>query len=156
MISGLFGMQEDVGEAEETRKEKDNFSQESGEAKWKAEKAKLRGDAALKRARYAAALSAYTQARGFDPNDPTLLSKRSLCFIQLGEAKHALIDARDCIALRPDWSKAWYREGAALHLLQRFEEAAISFYEGVKLEPENEELVHAFREAFEAARKFRQ
>jgi hypothetical protein len=32
-----------------------------------------------------------------------------------------------------------------LLLLQRFEEAANSFYEGVKLDPENKELVNAFR-----------
>ncbi|XP_056168521.1 uncharacterized protein LOC130134578 [Syzygium oleosum] len=59
-----------------------------------------------------------------------------------------------CKAFKPDWPKAWYREGAALRLLQRFEEAANSFYEAMKLDPENEELVNAFREAFEAARKF--
>lgn len=32
-----------------------------------------------------------------------------------------------------------------LLLLQRFDEAANSFYEGVKLDPENKELVYAFR-----------
>lgn len=31
------------------------------------------------------------------------------------------------------------------NLLQRFEEAANSFYEGVQLDPENKELVNAFR-----------
>lgn len=34
---------------------------------------------------------------------------------------------------------------ALLLLLQKFDEAANSFYEGVKLDPENKELVHAFR-----------
>ena len=37
---------------------------------------------------------------------------------------------------------------------QRFEEAANAFYEGVQLEPENKELVKAFREAVEDGRKF--
>lgn len=147
-------MQEDVGEAAETREEKENFSQESEEAKQKAAEAKFRGDAAVKRKDYPAALYAYTQARVFDPNDPTLLSNRSLCFIRLGEAEHALVDARACRALRPDWAEACYWAGAALRSLQRFEEAANSFYNAVKLDPENVELVHAFREAFEAARKF--
>jgi hypothetical protein len=32
-----------------------------------------------------------------------------------------------------------------LLLLQRFDEAANSFYEGVMLDPENKELVNAFR-----------
>ncbi|KAL0384832.1 UNVERIFIED_CONTAM: PRA1 family protein E [Sesamum radiatum] len=70
---------------------------------------------------------------------------RSLCWIRLGQADHALADAKACKALRPDWPKAWYREGAALRLLQKFEEAANAFYEGVRLSPENMELVTAFR-----------
>ncbi|KAL4577155.1 hypothetical protein LXL04_013259 [Taraxacum kok-saghyz] len=36
----------------------------------------------------------------------------------------------------------------------KFEEAANAFYEGVKLDPENKELVHAFREAIDAGRAF--
>ena len=58
------------------------------------------------------------QAIDFDPTDATLLSNRSLCWLRLGQAEHALADARACKALRPDWPKACYREGAALRLLQ--------------------------------------
>ncbi|KAL3728074.1 hypothetical protein ACJRO7_032772 [Eucalyptus globulus] len=152
--------QEEAGEAEETRKEEDNLStkqklsEESEEAKQKAAEAKLRGDAAVKRNDYHAALNAYTQARGFDPNDPALLFNRSLCWICLGEAEHALVDVRACRALRPDWAEACCREGAALQLLQRFDEAADSFFEAVKLDPESWEFVNAFREAFKDSTKF--
>ena len=58
------------------------------------------------------------QAIDFDPTDATLLSNRSLCWMRLGQAEHALADAKACRTLRPDWSKACYREGAALRLLQ--------------------------------------
>ena len=58
------------------------------------------------------------QAIDFDPSDATLLSNRSLCWIRLGQAEHALTDAKACRALRPDWPKACYREGAALRLVQ--------------------------------------
>lgn len=58
------------------------------------------------------------QAIDFDPTDATLFSNRSLCWIRLGQPDHALSDARSCRALRPDWPKACYREGAALRLLQ--------------------------------------
>lgn len=58
------------------------------------------------------------QAIDLDPTDATLLSNRSLCWIRLGQADHALADAKACRALRPDWPKACYREGAALRLLQ--------------------------------------
>lgn len=58
------------------------------------------------------------QAIDFDPTDATLLSNRSLCWIRLGQAEHALADAIACKALKPDWPKAYYREGAALRLMQ--------------------------------------
>ncbi|KAL3728073.1 hypothetical protein ACJRO7_032771 [Eucalyptus globulus] len=157
-------MQTEAGNAQEevkaTSGEKDtatkirNLPEVSGEAKQKAAEAKSRGDDAFRRQDYQAALDAYTQAIDFDPNDATLLSNRSLCWIRLGQAEHALVDAKACRELRPDWPKACYREGAALSLLQRFDEAANSFYEGVQLDPENKELVNAFREAVEAGRKF--
>lgn len=58
------------------------------------------------------------QAIDLDPSDATLLSNRSLSWMRLGQADHALADAKACRALRPDWPKACYREGAALQLLQ--------------------------------------
>lgn len=58
------------------------------------------------------------QAIDLDPNEAVLLSNRSLCWLRLGQGEHALEDARACRALRHDWHKACYREGAALRLLQ--------------------------------------
>ncbi|KAI4372576.1 hypothetical protein MLD38_010789 [Melastoma candidum] len=125
----------------------------SQEAKQKAAEAKSRGDDAFKRNDFEAAIDAYSQAIDLDPSDATLPSNRSLCWIRLGQAEQALVDARACRALRPDWPKACYREGAALRLLQRFDEAANCFYEGVTLNPKNKELIDAFREAV-AGKKF--
>ncbi|WVZ95666.1 hypothetical protein U9M48_041400 [Paspalum notatum var. saurae] len=117
----------------------------SSEAKQRSLEAKSRGDDAFRRKDYLVAVDAYTQATELDPNDATVLSNRSLCWLRAGQAERALEDAKACRALRPDWAKACYREGAAQRLLQRFEEAANAFYEGVQLEPENKELVSAFR-----------
>ena len=58
------------------------------------------------------------QATELDPNDATVLSNRSLCWLRAGQAERALEDAKACRALRPDWAKACYREGAAHRLLQ--------------------------------------
>lgn len=124
------------------------------EAKRKSLAAKSRGDDAFKNKDYHTAVDAYTQAIDLDPNEATLLSNRSLCWIRLGQAEMALADAKACRALNPNWSKACYREGAALRQLQRFDEAANAFYEGIKIDPENKELVNAFREAVEAGKKF--
>lgn len=133
---------------------KQDLSEVSPEAKSKAAEAKSRANDAFKRKDFTTAVDAYTQAIDLDPTDATFFSNRSLCWLRLGQAEQALSDAKTCRALRPDWAKACYREGAALQLLQRFEEAASAFYEGVTLEPENKELVSAFRDAVEAGRKF--
>ncbi|GMY20820.1 ankyrin repeat, PH and SEC7 domain containing protein secG [Fagus crenata] len=144
----------EVNLLEETALSKQDLPEVAPEAKKKAAEAKSRGDDAFKRKDFHTAIDAYTQAIDLDPTDATLLSNRSLCWIRLGQPEHALADAKACRALRPDWPKACYREGAALRLLQKFDEAANSFYEGVQLDTENMELVNAFREAVEAGRKF--
>lgn len=141
-------------ELKDTAPPKQSLPEVTAEAKKKAAEAKARADDAFRRKDFMTAVDAYTQAIDFDPTDATLLSNRSLCWVRLGQAEHALADARACKALKPDWPKAYYREGAALRLLQKFEEAANAFYEGVTLNPENMELVSAFREAVEAGRKF--
>lgn len=61
-----------------------------------------------------------TQASDFDPTNAVFLSNRSVCWIRLGQAEHALEDARAAKDLNPEWSKPCYREGAALRVLQVF------------------------------------
>ncbi|KAG4928925.1 hypothetical protein JHK85_055411 [Glycine max] len=95
-----------------------NVPEVAPEAKKRAAEAKSRGDGAFKRNDHHMAIDFYTQAIDLNPIDATLLSNRSLCWIKLGQAEHALADAKACRALRPDWPKACYREGAALRLLQ--------------------------------------
>ncbi|CAN6439472.1 unnamed protein product [Victoria cruziana] len=126
----------------------------SDESKARSLEAKSRGDEAFRRKEYLMAVDAYTQAIDMNPTDATLLSNRSLCWIRLGQAEQALSDAKACRELRPDWPKGCYREGSALRLLLRFDEAADAFYQGVLLDPENKELVGAFREAVEGGKKF--
>ncbi|XP_031268814.1 serine/threonine-protein phosphatase 6 regulatory ankyrin repeat subunit C isoform X1 [Pistacia vera] len=138
----------------ENVKPKKDLPEVGPELKKKAAEAKSRGDEAFKRKDYHMAIDAYTQAVDLDPTDATLPSNRSLCWLRLGQAEHALADAKTCRGLRPDWPKACYREGAALRLLEKYDEAANAFYEGVTLAPENRELVEAFREAVEAGKKF--
>ncbi|CAH8305907.1 unnamed protein product [Eruca vesicaria subsp. sativa] len=133
---------------------KKDLPEVSPEAKAKAAEAKARGQDAFHRKDYQMAIDAYTQAIDFDPTDHTLFSNRSICWLRLGQAEQALSDAKACRELKPDWPKACFREGAALRLLQRFDEAANAFYEGVLLSPESKELIDAFREAVDAGRKF--
>eukprot|EP00850_Spirogloea_muscicola_P009422 SM000053S17379 [mRNA] locus=s53:55947:59955:+ [translate_table: standard] len=118
--------------------------------------AKQRADEEFKRRNFQTALDAYTQAGllaiELDPENATLYSNRSLCWMRLDQAEQALADAQDAKRLRPDWSKAAYRLGRALRHLLRHEEAANAFFEGVQLDPENVEMAQCFREAVEAGR----
>ncbi|XP_037474217.1 STI1-like protein [Triticum dicoccoides] len=86
----------------------------------------------------------------FDPNNATLYSNRSLCWLRMGEGYKALLDADECRKLRPDWPKAFYRQGAALMLLKDYKGASEHFLDGLKLNPANTEMEDALRKAYEA------
>lgn len=53
-----------------------------------------------------------------DPDDATLFSNRSLCWLRRGHGGKALLDAHECRKKQPDWSKACYRLGASLMSLK--------------------------------------
>jgi hypothetical protein len=53
-----------------------------------------------------------------DPFDAAMFANRSLCWLRKGEGERALQDALQCKMMRPGWSKAWYREGAALRFMK--------------------------------------
>lgn len=108
---------------------------------------KKNGDGAFKRQDYVTAKFWYSMEIGDNPCNATALSNRSLCCARLNEGTEALSDAQACIKLRSKWPKAYYREGVAWSLLKQFGKAADSFLNGLKLDPENEELQIAFREA---------
>uniref|UniRef100_A0A0D3HWG5 Uncharacterized protein n=2 Tax=Oryza TaxID=4527 RepID=A0A0D3HWG5_9ORYZ len=110
---------------------------------------KLNAKEAFAEGEYITAIYFYTKALEKAPLDATLFANRSLCWLRLREGDVALLDARRCKALRPGWSKAWYREGAALSLLKNYREAAAAFTEALKLDPENYEIKNALREALE-------
>jgi len=69
---------------------------------------------------------------------------------RLGNGKKALTDAVACKSMRPGWSKACYREGAAQMLLKDYEKACGAFLDGLKLEPENVEIESALWKAVES------
>ncbi|CAO2038341.1 unnamed protein product [Urochloa humidicola] len=111
---------------------------------------KFHGREAVKNKDYLSAKEIYTRALSVDPDDATLFSNRSLCWLHLGDGKKALTDAVACKSMRPGWSKACYREGAARMLLKDYEKACGAFLDGLKLEPENAEIESALWEALES------
>ncbi|CAI0385698.1 unnamed protein product [Linum tenue] len=113
---------------------------------------KSRGKEAVTRNDYSDAVFWYTQAsEAFPPDAAAMLSNRSLCWARLKEGEEALSDAHACMMLRPDWPKAYYREGIAWNLLKEFRKAAKSFAFGLRLDSSNRDLQDALREALASA-----
>ncbi|KAJ1279206.1 hypothetical protein BS78_04G137600 [Paspalum vaginatum] len=98
------------------------------------------GSEAVERNDYHSASGLYTKAMDLDPDDATLFSNRSLCWLRMGDGHKALQDALECRRIRPDWPKACYRQGAALMLLNDYGRACQAFLDGFKLDPENAEI----------------
>ncbi|KAF9606001.1 hypothetical protein IFM89_021327 [Coptis chinensis] len=117
------------------------------------EEAKQKGEEAFLKKDYLTAITWYTKAIFENPLDATMLSNRSLCWARLKEGDRALSDAQACVMLKPEWPKAYYREGAAWNILEKFDQAADAFCKGLKVAPENKELQNAFQEAVQARMK---
>ncbi|XP_065864328.1 uncharacterized protein [Euphorbia lathyris] len=107
---------------------------------------KSKGEDEFKRQEYIKAIYWYSECF-FIKMDATIMSNLSFCWARLNNGDKALDSAQTCVALRPDWPKAHYREGVAWNLLEQFNLAAASFMRGLKLDPQNKELRAAYREA---------
>ncbi|KAI3875367.1 hypothetical protein MKW98_000044 [Papaver atlanticum] len=107
---------------------------------------KSRGTDAFQRKEYCLAVYWYSKALSIKPGDAAVLSNRSLCYVYLNKGNLAFEDATLCLLEKPDWPKAFFRAGVSLKLLNRLDEAAVAFSDGLKLDSENRELQDALRE----------
>ena len=115
-----------------------------------------RGRAAIKGKAFAAAVAAYARALEIDRDDATLWANRSLAHLLAGAGEAALRDADQARRRRPAWCKGWYRRGAALRALERWEAACEAFGEGLKVAAgggERKELLAALRDCEGMARQ---
>ena len=102
--------------------------------------AKAAGDAAFKRAEYAAAVEQYTLAIEADATNHVLYSNRSAAYAKSSDYKAALRDANECLRLNRRWARGHGRRAAAYVGLRNWR-AALSAYEaGLELEPDHEAM----------------
>uniref|UniRef100_A0A0E0JZY8 Uncharacterized protein n=1 Tax=Oryza punctata TaxID=4537 RepID=A0A0E0JZY8_ORYPU len=94
-------------------------------------------------------------AMNLGPEDGTLYSNRSICWLKMGEGMEALTDAHLCRMLCPDCPKACYREGASHMFLKDYDKACDAFLDGLKLDPGNMEIENGLWEAFKSLKKSR-
>ncbi|KAM0872598.1 hypothetical protein ACQ4PT_038616 [Festuca glaucescens] len=122
------------------------YSVEERIAYWKS-----RGKEAFAKKDYLTAMSFYGKVLDVNPSDAAMYANHSLCWLRMRHGVLALEDARKCRMMRPSWSKAWYREGAALSFMKDHEGAADAFREALQLDPKSEEIREALRKAEKAA-----
>ena len=109
------------------------------------ESQKVLGNSQMHARRYAAAAASYSEAiataaallaNGWDATElcddlAVLHSNRSAAHASAGELEAAVVDARECMRLRPSWYKGYGRLGAALQMAGRPAEAEVVYADAV-------------------------
>ncbi|XP_063429921.1 stress-induced-phosphoprotein 1-like [Mytilus trossulus] len=108
---------------------------------------KSEGNKALESSNFEEAIKKYTEAIALDPENHVLYSNRSAALTKAARYLEALGDADKTIEIKPDWAKGFSRKGTALCYLNRYEEAASVFMEGLKIDPENAQLKNGLEDA---------
>mmetsp|Transcript_25320 Transcript_25320/g.37876 ORF Transcript_25320/g.37876 Transcript_25320/m.37876 type:complete len:529 (-) Transcript_25320:403-1989(-) len=125
----------------------------SEESKATAAELKANGNRFFAKKEWENAINSYTQAIEHNPADETYYSNRSACYMSVKKYDDALYDAIIVRTLKPDWIKGCYRVSVALLALERFEDAAVSAFEGLSMDQENQELKSLFQKCVKKGRK---
>ena len=131
-------------------------AQVTDESRQQALSIKQEGNQLFAKKEWKMAIDSYTRAIEEDPTDSTFYSNRSACYMQIKDCDAALQDAVICRQLKPDWPKACYRMAVARYALKRYEDAALSAWEGLKLDEENSELKQLLQKCVKQGRKVHQ
>eukprot|EP00980_Cylindrotheca_fusiformis_P005996 scaffold1284_cov108-Cylindrotheca_fusiformis.AAC.10 len=106
-----------------------------------AEENKALGDEAYRKGDPGLAIKYYTKAiNDSNASNHVYYSNRSAANLTMGNADSALEDANHCIRLNPEFAKGYCRRGAALHVLQRFQESRAAYMTGLELHPDDDGL----------------
>ena len=141
-VPGEEQKEEEKVELEKTAKDKD-----------KADALREAGNNLFRTQKYEKAIVTYTEAFSFNHTDTAILTNRAAANIKLKRYRVALEDAALAKSIDPKWLKTYYREGEAYGLLKEFGEAAASYWEGIRIDPSNEDLKKRMKEAMAKGKK---
>eukprot|EP00884_Botryococcus_braunii_P003465 jgi/Botrbrau1/13119/Bobra.0187s0076.1 len=117
-----------------------------------------KGNQAFKEQKFPEAVKHYTEAiaRGppsVNPEAYKLYSNRAACYTKLGTWDAGLKDADECIRLEPTFVKGYTRKGLLQFFMKEYEKALQTYEQGLKHDPENDELREGVVRCMEAISK---
>ncbi|KAK9148001.1 hypothetical protein Scep_006758 [Stephania cephalantha] len=118
-----------------------------------ADEEREKGNECFKQQNYPEAVKHYTEALRRNPKDPKVYSNRAACYTKLGALPEGLKDAEKCIELDPTFSKGYTRKGAVQFFMKEYDKAMETYQEGLKLDPNNQELLDGVRRCVEQINK---
>lgn len=139
-----------LNEAEKAKKELEQ--QEIFDPKI-ADEEREKGNEFFKQQKYPEAVKHYTESLRRNPKDPRTYSNRAACYTKLGAMPEGLKDADKCIELDPTFSKGYTRKGAIQFFLKEYDKALETYQEGLKHDPQNQELLDGVRRCVQQINK---
>lgn len=130
-----------------------NTGEISVEVRSKGDECKAQGNEHFKKKEYEQAIDGYTAAIEHVPIEATYYSNRSACYMAMKKYEEALYDAVMTRTLKPDWPKACFRMAVARMALERYEDAAVSAWEGLQKDDSNSELKDLLQKCVRRGRK---
>ncbi|PVU88710.1 hypothetical protein BB559_005439 [Furculomyces boomerangus] len=107
---------------------------------------KAEGNKAFSSGNFSEAIKQFTAGIEIDPQNHILYSNRSGAYCATKDYTSALVDAEKVISIKSDWPKGYSRKGAALHGLQRLEDAKAAYEQGLVVDPTNPQLKKSLAE----------
>ncbi|GAV75611.1 TPR_1 domain-containing protein/TPR_11 domain-containing protein [Cephalotus follicularis] len=118
-----------------------------------ADEEREKGNEFFKQQKYPEAIKHYTESLRRNPKDSKAYSNRAACYTKLGALPEGLKDAEKCIELDPTFSKGYNRKGAIQFFMKEYDKALETYQEGLKHDPQNQELLDGVRRFVEQIRK---
>lgn len=118
-----------------------------------ADEEREKGNECFKEQKYPEAVKHYTESLRRNPEDVKAYSNRAACYTKLGALPEGLKDAEKCIELDPTFSKGYTRKGAVQFFMKEYEKALETYQEGLKHDPNNQDLLDGVRRCVEQINK---
>ncbi|GMH47244.1 hypothetical protein TrRE_jg7610 [Triparma retinervis] len=145
--------EDEVAAVEEWRRKVEGKGEVTEADKEEAGGEKGRGNGEFGRGNYKDAVGHYGKAITADPTERTYYSNRCACHLKLKDYPSALADAAVVREMSPEWNKGIHRLASARMGMRRYQAAAEAAWEGLKVEPGNQDLKDLMQKAVKKGRE---